>query len=93
VLAEFVYDKADHNVVEVTGPDFRACSAAKPIGSWSTGRDLVKLGSPGRRWFICSVGNHCQMGMKLNVTILAAADAPSPAPAQAFWTAPAPSPW
>jgi hypothetical protein len=79
-------------VVEVTGPDFRACSYANPIGTWSSGRDLVELEKAGRRWFICSIGNHCQLGMKLNVTILAA-DAPAPAPAQAFWTAPSPSPW
>jgi hypothetical protein len=65
----FTYTAGKHTVVEVTGAGFKACDATgnAMLGSWSTGSDTVKLDKPGRRWFICGVGNHCDQGMKLLV--------------------------
>ena len=60
-------------MAEVSGPDFKACNKS------NSGDDQLSLDKPGRRWFICTVGSHCQLGMKLNVTILPAT---TPAPSQ-----------
>jgi len=87
-LAAFKYSRISHNVAELSGPDFKACNKAAATSVWSSGEDRVTLDKPGRRWFICAVGEHCRLGMKLNVTVLPGTPAPlPPAPAPA----PAPS--
>uniref|UniRef100_A0ACD5U8N5 Uncharacterized protein n=1 Tax=Avena sativa TaxID=4498 RepID=A0ACD5U8N5_AVESA len=65
----FTYAAGKHTVVEVTGAGFKDCDATgnAVLGSWSSGSDTVKLDKAGRRWFVCSVGNHCSQGMKLLV--------------------------
>jgi hypothetical protein len=72
-------------VVEVSGADFKACKKAAVASSavWNSGEDVVTLDKPGRRWFICAVGKHCRLGMKLNVTVLPGTPAPAWAPAPA----------
>ena len=85
IIAVFKYNKPSHTVVEVSGADFAACSPPETAKVLTTGQDKVALDSPGRRWFVCSVGAHCLNGMKVRIDVLAADDnAVSPA-------APAPS--
>ncbi|EER93316.1 hypothetical protein SORBI_3001G060900 [Sorghum bicolor] len=82
----FKYASSSHNVAE-------ACNNNKTAATcvWNSGDDRLSLDKPGRRWWsICTVGSHCKLGMKLNVTILPAttptplpAPAPAPAPSQA----------
>ncbi|PAN44595.1 hypothetical protein PAHAL_9G056200 [Panicum hallii] len=79
----FKYSKSSHNVAELSGPDFKACNKAAATSVWSSGEDRVTLDKPGRRWFICAVGEHCRLGMKLNVTVLPGTPAPLQAPAPA----------
>ncbi|CAL4927768.1 unnamed protein product [Urochloa decumbens] len=85
----FKYSTSSHDVAEVSGADFKACNKASAASVWSSGADVVTLDKPGRRWFVCAVGEHCRLGMKLNVTVLPGTPAPAPAPALA--PAPAPS--
>ncbi|XP_066332683.1 blue copper protein 1a-like [Miscanthus floridulus] len=70
----FKYNKSSHTVVEVSGADFAACSTPEAAKVLATGRDQVALDSPGRRWFVCSIGAHCLNGMKVRIDVLAADD-------------------
>ncbi|KQK20739.1 mavicyanin-like [Brachypodium distachyon] len=76
---KFVYPAGKHTVVEVTGQGFKECNTNGNLGSWGSGSDTIKLDKTGRRWFICGVGNHCEKGMKLLVTVAGANDKSSPA--------------
>uniref|UniRef100_A0ACD5UPE2 Uncharacterized protein n=1 Tax=Avena sativa TaxID=4498 RepID=A0ACD5UPE2_AVESA len=78
----FMYTAGKHTVMEVTGPDFRACNVTgnQALGTWTSGQDTVPLSKAGRRWFVCSVGNHCAQGMKLLVVTADAAQAPAGPP-------------
>ncbi|KQK12795.1 mavicyanin [Brachypodium distachyon] len=74
----FKYGSSAHNVVEVGGADFMACTKPPTANTWSTGEDRVTLDKAGRRWFICDIGEHCEKGgMKFKVTVNEAG-APSP---------------
>jgi hypothetical protein len=76
--AAFKYSPS-HDVAEVSKADYDACSGANPIKSYTGGATTVKLTTPGKRYFICSVTGHCSAGMKLEVTVAAAAvTAPAP---------------
>ncbi|KAM3278739.1 hypothetical protein ACQJBY_046166 [Aegilops geniculata] len=78
----FEYNSGAHNVVEVGGPDFLSCTKPANAVVWNSGEDRVTLDKAGRRWFFCAVGQHCQNGMKLKITVLeTAAPTPQPAPA------------
>uniref|UniRef100_A0ACD6A600 Uncharacterized protein n=1 Tax=Avena sativa TaxID=4498 RepID=A0ACD6A600_AVESA len=69
---------SSHNVMEVGGPDFLACNKAATTNALKPVEDRITLDKAGRRWFFCSVGQHCKDGMKLKITVLETA-APAPA--------------
>jgi len=76
--AVFDYPKGQFTVTEVDSETFRECNLqGNTIHEWTSGHDVVPLENPGRRWFFSSLANHCDLGLKLVVTVTGA---PAPAP-------------
>ncbi|OEL28986.1 hypothetical protein BAE44_0009996 [Dichanthelium oligosanthes] len=77
----FQYSAA-HTVAEVSSADYSACSASNSLQSYSDQNTKIALAAPGTRYFICGTPGHCGNGMKLAVTVsAAAATAPASSPA------------
>ncbi|KAJ0802821.1 putative Phytocyanin domain, cupredoxin [Helianthus annuus] len=77
----FNYAAGVHNVAKVNGTGFQQCSTSASNGIMTSGRDVVPLQTPGRKWYICGVGKHCESrNMKLVITVLPQTWAPAPSP-------------
>ncbi|KAG6399251.1 hypothetical protein SASPL_140727 [Salvia splendens] len=80
----FMYTAADHNVIPVSGADFKACNRSGALkGPYSSGNDKIALDGPGKKWYICGKEGHCDGGMKLVISVEAGAPAPAPSSAPA----------
>ncbi|KAL0354106.1 UNVERIFIED_CONTAM: Uclacyanin 1 [Sesamum angustifolium] len=67
----------NHDVTEVSKPDFDSCSASNPLQPpHSGGLTLIPLTSAGNRYFICGSAGHCLGGMKVQIDIFAASSPP-----------------
>lgn len=81
----FNYAVGEHNVFKVNGTAFQSCEVPPKSEALSTGSDTIVLATPGRKWYICGVGEHCSAGQKLVITVqpntLPPTLPPSPAPA------------
>ncbi|XP_010247602.1 PREDICTED: umecyanin-like [Nelumbo nucifera] len=61
-----------HDVAQVTKANYDSCTKT-PIGSIiSTSPAEILLNASGDHYFICTISNHCQAGMKLAITVSAA---------------------
>ncbi|GFP86475.1 blue copper protein [Phtheirospermum japonicum] len=77
----FMYYPGAHNVMMVNGTDFRKCASSDVSAvPFTSGSDVIHLTTPGRKGYICTIGDHCSEGMKLVITVSSAADGPLPAP-------------
>lgn len=84
-----MYLQESHNVHKVNGTAFQSCAPPATSVPLTTGNDEIKLETPGRKWYICGVGSHCESGMqKLFITVLPAVEAPAPAPSPMISSAP-----
>ncbi|XP_059664059.1 blue copper protein-like [Cornus florida] len=88
----FNYPVGDHNVFKVNGTAFQECTKPPPSEALTTGNDVITLATPGRKWYICGVGQHCQVGnQKLAITVLPQSVAPAPEPFGNYGSEPAES--
>ncbi|KAK9059256.1 hypothetical protein SSX86_021875 [Deinandra increscens subsp. villosa] len=80
----FNYASGTHNVMKVNGTGFQQCTTTSSSnGTLTSGRDVIPLQTPGRKWYICGVAKHCELrNMKLVITVL---------PPQMMSPAPSPS--
>ncbi|KAF9613263.1 hypothetical protein IFM89_006762 [Coptis chinensis] len=78
----FSYPPGAHNVHKVNATGFKDCIVPPQNEVLSTGNDVITLATPGNKWYLCGIGQHCTVGgQKLSLTVLPAVVAPSPAPA------------
>ncbi|KAK6232778.1 Phytocyanin domain - like 10 [Theobroma cacao] len=89
----FQYPQGYHNVFKVNGTAFKNCDILPENEALTSGNDTIVLKTPGRKWYICGVSNHCAAyGQKLAITVQYPYGwAPAPAPSSP--TAPTPEPW
>ncbi|KAI3691716.1 hypothetical protein L6452_31518 [Arctium lappa] len=77
----FNYAFGTHNVVKVNGTGFQQCLGSSSNGTLTSGRDVIPLQTPGRKWYICGVAKHCESrNNKLVITVLPQTMAPAPSP-------------
>ncbi|KAH9678670.1 hypothetical protein KPL71_025812 [Citrus sinensis] len=90
----FKYNKAMHDVRQVSHEDFQSCNAKAPIEEYTTGMDSITLKMAGHHYFLCGIPGHCQVGQKVEINVLPGASSPgeSPAPSPSHNGSPAPSP-
>ncbi|KAF5460771.1 hypothetical protein F2P56_020616 [Juglans regia] len=85
----FKYTENSHNVLKVNGTGFQDCVAPAGTEALTSGNDVITLATPGRKWYICGVSKHCEVGnQKLFITVLPQtllSPASAPSPTSAAW--------
>ncbi|XP_022021926.1 uclacyanin 1 [Helianthus annuus] len=71
-----------HDVVEVTKDNYDSCGTGNAISTTTTSPARIALTSAGTRYFICGRSNHCSLGMKVQVNVVAASTPTTPSPPQ-----------
>ncbi|XP_011003250.1 PREDICTED: uclacyanin-2-like [Populus euphratica] len=69
-----------HDVIEVSKAGYDSCQTTSPLQSYSGGKTVIPLSSPGKRYFTCATPGHCAGGMKLEIDTLATSTLPPASP-------------
>ncbi|KAL1308127.1 hypothetical protein HN51_050057 [Arachis hypogaea] len=79
----FRYEVGQHNVYKVNATAFQNCTVpSNHSDALRSGNDVIVLASPGQKWYLCGVGEHCTTGQKLAITVVASTISSSPSPVQ-----------
>ncbi|XP_039155171.1 uclacyanin 1 [Eucalyptus grandis] len=72
---EFNYQEGNHNVFKLTNAtDFQACNIPPANETLTSGHDVIPLNTPGVKWYICGISQHCaKFNQKLKITVMDAA--------------------
>ncbi|KAI5328716.1 hypothetical protein L3X38_028113 [Prunus dulcis] len=82
----FNYPKGAHTVLKVNGTGFQQCAAPLDSVPLTSGKDVINLATPGRKWYICGVAQHCELGnQKLLITVLPSSSSSAPSPSHSSW--------
>ncbi|KAH7549526.1 hypothetical protein JRO89_XS13G0045200 [Xanthoceras sorbifolium] len=79
----FNYPSQAHSVLRISDESsFKQCSKPDGVLALTSGNDVITLATPGKKWYICGVGKHCEAAnQKLAITVLpqdGSASSPSP---------------
>ncbi|XP_050383108.1 mavicyanin [Argentina anserina] len=78
----FKYTSGLHSVVELPNESaFKNCDLGSALDSKKGGNDAVKLTKAGTRYFACGTLGHCDQGMKMKITTVAAGSNTATSPA------------
>ncbi|KAF6992130.1 hypothetical protein CFC21_009149 [Triticum aestivum] len=84
----FLYRSGVYDIVQVPTKElFDACSMDNVTMRYQLGPTIIKLDTPGPRYYFCGVGEHCEGGQKVAVNVSGDPAAPATATATAAATA------
>ncbi|KAJ0258567.1 Uclacyanin-2 [Hirschfeldia incana] len=90
-ILEFKYG-ASHSVDVTTKAGYDNCDSSVATENHSDGDTKIELKTVGAKYYICPTPGHCQSGMKLTVTVVAASTGTPEAPTPPSSTPGAPTP-
>ncbi|XP_058221734.1 uclacyanin-3-like [Rhododendron vialii] len=67
----------EHAVDVVDQSEYASCNSWNALHSYTGGQTAISLATSGPMYFLCPIQGHCQAGMKLGITVVAAAASPT----------------
>ncbi|XP_024520060.1 blue copper protein-like [Selaginella moellendorffii] len=78
LFLEFKYESGHSLLALATQEAYNNCDLSNPVKTFTEPNPIVTLGAPGKKFYVCGVGNHCNAGMKVIINVVSSADAAAP---------------